>query len=316
MNRVKPQDFYSWTGPRPVAEVAGHRVRGPAYYHRADAFEALHLASYEAVRAALPTEDLFPVRWFDGRAVVQVMALRYHEVSGTDVTDGEPGWTRMLSPYGEVAVSALVTRRPRPRGVPLFRPTVTGVGGFVLHLPVTTREARDLGLAIFGLPKFVADMDFTESPTARTVTVSEAGAEVLTLTVRPGGPVAAALDPLSLYSVLEGRLLETSARALGHRQVRVGHAGGELTLGSHPVGQSLRALEFSSAPLMVFSYLDQRLVLPWGAPVGIARDYMGHVGEDRERGRFTVAYPGTGPLDQYEITVGPVPRQPGVTQPV
>lgn len=241
MNRIKPQDFYTWTGPRPVSDATGPRVRGPFYFHRVDAFEALHLASYEAVRAVLPTDDLFPVRWFDGRAVVEVAAFRYHEVSGTDLTDGEPGRTLMVSPYGEVGVSALVTRRPLPKGVPLLSPSMAGVGGFVLHLPVTTREARDGGVAIFGLPKFVADMDFTESPTARTVTVSEDGAEVLTLTVRPGGPVVAIRALLNLYSVLDGRLLETTIKTLGHRQGRVGHAAGELTLGTHPVGQALRS---------------------------------------------------------------------------
>ena len=186
-----------------------------------------------------------------------------------------------------------------------------GLEGFVLHLPVTTREACVLGRDIFGLPKFVADMDFSESPDSRSVTVAEGGDEVLALTVRSGGAVFTDRAPFTMYSVLDGRLLQTVTERWGHSQFRGGGASGRLAVGDHPVGRGLRDLGVSAEPLLVLNNLDLRVILPAGTPVGKAGDHHGSSGCDRarERGRFTVAFPGTGRLDQYRITTGrpPVP---------
>ena len=50
---------------------------------------------------------------------------------------------------------------------------------------MTTLEARDGGIAGWGFPKFVADMDFAEDPGFRRVRLSEGGSPILTLTVHP-----------------------------------------------------------------------------------------------------------------------------------
>lgn len=293
-------DFYTWTGRRPVIEIDGQRLIGPAFYHPFETFRSVHLASYDAVRDVLPSSDLHPVRWFDGRAAVLIAAMRYHEVS-VGHPDGTPD---LLAPYGEVMLAALVTRRPTPRGLPLLMPTMHHLGGFVLDLPVTTAEAYDLGRKVFGLPKFVADMDFREEPTLRQVKISEDDAEILTLTVRPGGPITTDHAPVTLYSSLNGDLLETSVRFLGHRQTALGRHAGELSLGAHPVADRLRGFSVSAEPLVVYNYLDARLILPLGNPVGTARGYPGYVGRDHLRGRFTVEYPGTDPIDQYTAPRG------------
>lgn len=179
-----------------------------------------------------------------------------------------------------------------------------GVGGFVLQMPVTTQEARDLGRVIFGMPKFVADMDFTEAPEQRRVTVSEQGAEVLTLSVRPRGPVLADHRPNILYSSLGGRLLETTTPVAGHRQLVLGGAGARLRLGDHPVGRMLAGLDLAETPLMGAAYLDMRIVMPWGRSIGTAHDYPGYSGSDRLLGHYTVAYGDTGPADQYRLPAG------------
>lgn len=299
------REFYRWTGPRPVVEVDGHRLQLPAFYHRVDSFQSIHLADATAVAAQVPSDDLHPVRWFDGRAVVMVWALRYHEVTGVEVSDGAPGTTRLLRPYGEVGVAALVSRRPLAKGFPLLRPSMPGVGGFVLHLPVTTAEARDIGRAAFGLPKFVADMDFAESPRSRSVRVSEGGHDLLSLTVHPRGPAVGDHRPVPMYSVLEDDLIETDVLVLGHRQVVLGRRAGRLRLGDHPAAESIRELGVDSGTLMVASHLDLRMILPLGVPIGRARSaHPGWAGSERASGRLTVTYPGTGPVDQYAVSEG------------
>jgi hypothetical protein len=303
--------FYEWTGPRPVAEVDGLRLMGPGFFHRMDSFQSVHLASYDAVRDVLPSNELYPVRWIDGRAILMIGAVKYHAVSASHAD----GTTAVLAPYGEVVIAAMVTRGPARRGLPLLAPGLHHAGGFILHMPVTTLEARDLGLKIFGLPKFVADMDFREEPLLRQVRVSEQDTEILTLAIRPGSRVTTDRNPGILYSSLHGELLQTTTRFFGHRQVRLGRRAGALQLGEHPVAGRLRELGISRAPLMAASYLDGRLILPFGSPIGAAQDYTGYPGHDRTRGRFTVAYPGTGPIDQYSVPPGVLPpaRSPAPT---
>jgi len=299
--RHRADDFYRWTPDRPVMEIDSYRLRPPFFYHRADLFQSLHLASYQAVRDILPSEDLYPIRWFDGRAMIGVGAFRYEHVSVEDAD----GTTRLLSPYGEIIVIALASHgRPRTRGLGSLRAAVGASTGFILDLPVTTAEARDGGRSGYGMAKFIADMDFTEEPGHRKVVLSEDGTHVFTLSARTSGPVLAQRSSITTYSVLHGQLIETVVRLDGHAQMGVGASAGRLVLGTHPVADRLRALEVARVPLLVASYLDVRLALPAGTAVGPARDYDGHRGGDRDRGRLTVSYPGTDQIDLYTVPAG------------
>ena len=293
---VRRTDLYDWQGPHSQFTVGDRRGTLPIFYHDNDVFSSVHTASYEAVLAALPTDMLQPVRWLNGHALVAIFAFRYHTITfaGGDGTVGH------LAPYGEVSVAALVTIGSAPRALPLLQ---SRLGGYVLALPVTTAEARDVGLGLFGFPKFVADMDFEEQPSLRRVQVSEGGSSVLTLTVRPRGPVWVERRPRPAFSTLNDELLETIIPVLGHMQVRFGGHAGQLQLGDHEVADGLRQLEISPTPVSAISYLDHRSLLPAGRPIGPARGYHGYAGADRSFGRFTVSYPHTAPVDQYAPAV-------------
>ncbi len=284
--------FYPWQGLRQDVRAFDRLLGLPFVYHDNDMFSSLHPASYDAVEAALPSDVIRPVRWVDGRALVGIYAFRYHSITWTR-SDGATGG---LWPYGEIGIVAVVTTEPAQRVRPLLR---AKQAGFVLHLPVTSREARDGGRQLWGFPKFVADMDFREAPDTHQVQLSEGGQTILTLTVRPRGPVVTDRRPLTTYSALDGQLLETVVPTLGHMQLHFGGRGGELSLGEHQVAQGLRELQISAAPVAVFHYLDHRSILPAGRPVGPANPYRGYDGEDRAFGQFTVSYPGSPTLDQY-----------------
>ncbi|MGY1727319.1 acetoacetate decarboxylase family protein [Geodermatophilus sp. SYSU D01062] len=276
-------------------------VRLPLAYHDAAVACSYHLASAAAVAALLPRDGgrplLRPIPVPGGRTLVAVHAFRYRTVTWTDADGG----THALAPYGEVGVTAGVVG-PGARGA--ARPAV---GGFVLQLPVTSREARDLGRAEWGLPKWLGDMDFLDEPGRQRVRLSEAGADVLVHTVRARGPALRGSPARTLWSVRGGRLLETRIPVLARWQARPGPGGAELALGEHPVADALRAIGLSLAPLAAFRAVEYRSTLPAGRPLGAAdaAPAPAHPGRDDEYGRFTVAHPGTGPLPQYPpVAVG------------
>ncbi|MGY1637987.1 acetoacetate decarboxylase family protein [Geodermatophilus sp. SYSU D00742] len=285
---MRDRDPDAWADPTPQGRAGGRSLTLPLRYPRNACFAAVHPASYRAVAAALPGDALRPVRWADGRALLSVAAFRYPVVLTSDSPEGR------LAPYGEVAVAVVVTRGPAPPLLPLAR---RRLALFVLHLPVTTAEARDAGAALWGFPKFVADMDFTEERPVRRVTVAEGGTTVLELAVRGRGPALPDRRPAVMYTTLDGELLETVVPMAGRMRVGAGRHAGALRLGDHPVADSLRALDVSPRPLAVFDFLEHRSLLPAGRPVGRAPAYTGYRGGERVSGRCTVRHPHTAPLD-------------------
>ncbi|SNS19886.1 Acetoacetate decarboxylase (ADC) [Geodermatophilus saharensis] len=276
-------------------------VRLPLAYHDTAVASSYHLASAEAVAALLPRRGgrplLRPIPLPGGRTPVAVHAYRYRTVTWT----GTGGATHTLAPYGEVGVTAGVLAGPAARGG--ARPAT---GGFVLQLPVTSREARDLGREAWGLPKWLGDMDFLDAPALQRVRLSEAGTEVLVHTVRTRGPALRGSSSRTLWSVRDGRLLETPIPVSARWQAHPGPGGAELVLGAHRLAAWLRRLELSSSPLTAFRAVEYRSTLPAGRSLGPVDGVPAapYPGSDAASARFTVAYPGTAPLPQYpEVAV-------------
>ncbi|WP_158579867.1 acetoacetate decarboxylase family protein [Geodermatophilus marinus] len=264
----------------------------PLRYAGTACLAAVHAASLPAVAALLPSDRLRPVRWTGGRGLLSIVAFRYGAVASAD---DPPRW---LTPYGEVSVGVVVTRGPAPPVLPVLRP----LSLFVLHLPVTTAEARDAGRQLWGFPKFVADVAFTEGPRVRRAELSEGGRRVLTLAGRGRGPVLTDRRSAVMYSELDGQLVETVVPMSGQLRLGRGARAGRLELGDHPVADELRGLGVDPVPLAIFDYLTHSSVLPAGRPVGPARPWPGHAG-DATAGRCTVRWPGLPPLD-----LAPVPQ--------
>lgn len=277
-------------------QVADTRLLLPAEYHRSEAVTAIFSADAEAVRETLPSEALRLVSAGRGRCAYVVAALRHHEAT----IRAEDGGPLVARPYGELAIGPLVTMGGFRRPFALLRPgpMPAGIGLLVQHMPVTTREARDLGRALWGYAKFVADMEFAEQEDDRTVTVSEGGEQVLTLTATSRGALKLERSLTTLYSVLDGTLIRTELPTLAYARRRRG--GATLTFGPHPVGADLRRLDISGTALGVEVSPLQRLLLPIGVPAGDAMAMEGYGGSDRERGAYRVSYPGLPAVDQYE----------------
>lgn len=278
-HRHGSQPFLDWTGPEdPAVDIGVAEIELPIRYWRTDCFMGLFSADLGAVRELLPSGRLHPVRVSGGRAAVAIAVFNYLETG--------------VGPYGEIAVSPLCTLdRPAPPLLPLAAGYLRGMSGFVAHLPVTSRIAREAGRRIWGYPKFVTDMDFDLRPESQRVEMSEAGREILSLEVRRRGHVALDSAPLTTYTVHDGRLVRTSIAMRGHVATGIGPASGELLLGDHPVGREIADLGIGRRPLLSRTYLSHSAILPAGTDLGPAdRPYTGYAGSDAVFGRHAIRY--------------------------
>ena len=261
----------------------------PAVIHRMESFGGIFSADGEAVRGLLP-DGLHPVRLPDGRALLMIQAVRFHEVTSQHVD----GPTLLIQPYAEVVVGALVTRRRLPPLLPLI---AGSPGIYPLAMPVTSREARDPGLAM-GLPKFIADLDFDDDVTSRSVRVSEDGAELLRLTVSVDGPMTPRLQRQSWFSVHAGKLQEVVARTHGYGSLRFGGRAGHLQLGTHQVVGELGHLKIADVAVATLVFPALRGLMPAPRPIRPAVARWAYRGRDRDFGRYTVRHPHTDAVDQ------------------
>lgn len=271
--------FLEWDGPSDLSvDVGVARIELPIRYWRTDCFMGLFPADYGAVRDLLPSSRLHPVRLPGGKAAVAVVAYNYLETG--------------VGPYGEIGISPLCTLdRAAPPVVPLLEGYRHGFGGFVAHLPVTARVAREAGRRVWGYPKFVADMAFDLSPERQQVTLTEDGRDVLQLAVRRSGNVMLERTPLTTYTVLDTRLIRTTVPTRAYVATAVGGNGGELALGNHPVGRALAELGLGAKPVVTRTYLTHSAILPAGEDIGPAdRPYAGYEGLDREFGDHRIRY--------------------------
>lgn len=283
--------------PDTARQYGSVRLAMPFHFRHSHAFASIHEASYEALREMLPSHELRPLRLPDGRALVYILAARHF-----DMTDGSEQPTALLYPAGgEVTVAAVVTRGQVNRWralAALAGVSTSGVELFALHMAVTHRQGRDAGRLGWGMPKFVADLDFEDDPVVQRVRAADGDAHVLTLTVRPGGRLTTMRQIMAQYDVLDGHLVRTEMASHGYMQARPG--GAELDLGvDHPVAADLRRLDVSPRATASAYAPTLRVIARAPAIVGDARPYQGYAGSDREYGRFTVRYPGTARIDQY-----------------
>jgi hypothetical protein len=253
----------------------------PILYFRDDCFALFFSASRRAVQALLPSDQLHPVTLPDGRALVGFGAFNYIDTS--------------IGPYGEVAVVVPTVHghRPLPLVPGLLEAHYPGFGNLVLHLPVTTRTARDAGRGEWGYPKFVADMSFEVTPEYYECRLSEGEQHILTMRVVRQGLITADHKPLVTYSVRGGDLLRTTIPQRGTVRNAVLPGGSSLSLGTHQVAREIGALDLAPRPFMSRYYVERAGMLPAGIVVEQQvrpRDgYRGAEGESAHRVRYGAA---------------------------
>ncbi len=273
--------MHFFDGASPAVEVsAGSATFSlPIRYYRDDTFLLAFSADLDGVRAQMPSNRLHPVVVGRDRALIIIGAFNYIDTS--------------IGPYGEVAVvaPAVYGKRPLPLLPALREGAYPGFGLLVLHLPVTSRVARDAGRGQWGYTKFVADMEFEHTPEHLSCALSEGEQHILTLRVARGGWFGRDRRPLCTYSVKDGDLIKTTIPQQGSFRWRPRCRDSSLSLGDHPVARFLRDLDLSPEPVLKRYFIERAAILPAGEVIerGV-RPLDGHAGVDIAEARHTVRY--------------------------
>lgn len=244
----------------------------PILYFHDDLFGLSFGADFDKVRALMPSDRLHPVRLLGGGAVVGIFAMDYYETT--------------VGSYGEVAVATPVvqgSKAPPPLLPLLLESNYPGFGLLVIHLPVTTLDARDGGRGVWGFAKFTSEMVFTLTPEFMECRLSEEGTHILTLRVARQGMALRDRKPLITYTVKEKRLIRTTIPQKGSQRLALRPRDSSLDLGDHPVAQSIRELGLSDRPFVSRYYMERCGILPKGEVIeeGV-RPLEGYYGRDRE----------------------------------
>jgi hypothetical protein len=172
-----PDPFFAGVEPTPVRVVHEGRqyeLALPLRYHDWTLMFANFPAPTRRVREVLPSPKLVPVEIVPGLSVVTLVAFAHKQVDG-------------LAPYNEIAVMMPVRCQPRwnvPLLPLLFPQRFPDLGFWVEHLPVTTVEACDAGIALWGFPKVVHEITFEERDGVRRCRWSDGGTEIMVFEMR------------------------------------------------------------------------------------------------------------------------------------
>ncbi len=216
-------------------------TKEPTFYYDGCATAAFFAAKLGALRRLMPDPRLSPARLAPGLGVVALMCFEYRD---TDI-----------GAYNEVAITVGLNE-------PWFLPNLPGrallsgmrrrqLHGWVHHLPVTTEIARALGVEICNYPKFIAKIDFAETPAERLCQIAEGQEPILTLA---GKRISSSRSgEIQLFSHLwMNRQPQTTEFKINAMQMGISLKPGaaSLELGDrHPVARELDGLLVSRRPI-------------------------------------------------------------------
>jgi hypothetical protein len=187
----------------------GHEIELPLSC-RARLGGCVFAADWAPLRATLPRE-LTPVRLGPRSGAVALVGVDYHEV-GT------------LEPYREFAV-VVPTATDGVAGIPT---RLSGVGGHVVDLPVTTEPARALGDEVWGFPKSVTGIAVETTPETVAVTVDDGGRPDVELSVDVTGASARRVRRrLTATAFLDDRLVRVPVDVDAEARVALAAGSGE-----------------------------------------------------------------------------------------
>lgn len=243
MGKSAKDDFFAGINQVDVWS-AGQKVKLPIYYRDARAHLAIFPASIFALKRLLPDPRFVPAQILPGIGGIALASFEYHD---TDI-----------GPYNEFAFSVLLNNPhilPIP-GYNLLRQLLQlNFYPYIHHLPVTTEAALRWGIDFSGFPKFLASIDFTDTPEWMTCELKEKGDLICRIKGRkistPFSRIMKMLIRLYQYQQPQTTEFKANARSFG---ISLNPGDVELELGtSHPVARELgRTLLFRRSTMYFY----------------------------------------------------------------
>jgi len=235
-------------------EWQGTKGKLPVFYYDNTSLSAIFTASTAKVKKLLPHPDMHLIEAFPGKCLVAFSAFEYRQSD--------------IDPYNEFSISFLSTfGKPQIPGVTAAWQTIArSFTAYVWQLPVTTEIARIGGVELYGLPKFIADINFDKGQKWTACDLIENGKKILTikgktLPTRRGKTVR-----YRIYSIKDQVPLEANVITdpVEFAQTTDGKAA-ELELGTdHPVSETLSTIGLSKRPFM-FQFSPRNQCILFGA---------------------------------------------------
>lgn len=225
----------------------------PVFYYDNTAMTAIFTASTEKIRRHLPLPEMHPVEVWKGRALVAFTAFEYRSSD--------------IDPYNEFSISFPITFRKK--AIPGL--TVLGMmarryfTAYVWQLPVTTERARKGGVEMYGYPKYLADIIFSDEGSMLSCSLSEGGKNILTLKGKKLRTSSEKVNRFKTFSIMDGVPLAANiymnplefGKSISKKAAR-------LTLGDHEVSTQLLDMDLSPCPIF-FQYMPMMEAILYGA---------------------------------------------------
>ena len=153
----------------------------------ASSASATFLVNATAAREMLPCPELDVIEVLPGRALFSIACIDY--------VDND------LGDYHEVSLALFVRERGQGPLVPYLGEVVdffrNRLATWIWHLPVDQSFTRDAGEGIWGFPKTIQQIDFTDTESTRRCRLVMDGRHVLTYTAGRGGRRASCASTMS-----------------------------------------------------------------------------------------------------------------------
>jgi len=215
----------------------------PVFYYDNTAMTAIFTASTEKIRRHLPLPEMHPVEVWKDRAMVAFTAFEYRS---TDI-----------DPYNEFSISFPITfgKKPIPGLTVLSMMAKRYFTAYVWQLPVTTERARRGGVDMYGYPKYLADIVFTDEGGMLSCSLSEGGRNILILKGKKLKTSSEKVNRFKTFSVKDGVPLAANVYMNPLKFGKsVSRKAARLTLGDHEVSRQLLDMDLSPCPIF-FQYM-------------------------------------------------------------
>jgi hypothetical protein len=224
----------------------------PVFYYDNTAMTAIYTASTDKIRSMLPRHDMHPVEVWKGRSLVAFTAFEYRR---TDI-----------DPYNEFSISFPITFQK------ISMPVLSVLGmmarryftAYVWQLPVTTERARKGGVDMYGYPKFLADITFSQEGGMLACDLSEGGTNILNLKGKQMKTRKEKVNRFKTFSIKDNVPLAANVYMNPVEfALSVMPGAARLTLGNHKISQQLRDMNLSASPIF-FQYMPVMEAILYG----------------------------------------------------